>query len=86
MIRLVVYFIFLVGLLLSQEATAFIKYYNNDRDFLGDKPMLASERKVQNIYVFLIMKLDSRSLRNGSIHKVNLTSEKYFPMTRKVNY
>ena len=45
MIRLVVYFIFLVGLLLSQEATAFIKYYNNDRDFLGDKPMLASERK-----------------------------------------
>ena len=45
MIRLVVYFIFLVGLLLSQEATAFIKYFNNDRDFLGDKPMLASERK-----------------------------------------
>ena len=44
MIRLVVYFIFLVGLLLSQEATAFIKYFNNDRDFLGDKPMLASER------------------------------------------
>jgi len=45
MIRLVFYFIFLVGLLLSQEATAFIKYFNNDRDFLGDKPMLASERK-----------------------------------------
>ena len=45
MIRLVVYSIFLVGLLLSQEATAFIKYFNNDRDFLGDKPMLASERK-----------------------------------------
>jgi len=45
MIKLVIYFIFLVGLLLSQEATAFIKYFNNDRDFLGDKPMLASERK-----------------------------------------
>ena len=45
MIRLVVYFIFLVGILLSQETTAFIKYFNNDRDFLGDKPMLASERK-----------------------------------------
>jgi len=44
MIRLVIYFIFLVGLLLSQEVTAFIKYFNNDRDFLGDKPMLASER------------------------------------------
>ena len=45
MIRLITYFIFLMGLLLSQEATAFIKYFNNDRDFLGDKPMLASERK-----------------------------------------
>ena len=45
MIRLVIYFIFLVGLLFSQEAIAFIKYFNNDRDFLGDKPMLASERK-----------------------------------------
>jgi len=44
MIRLIIYFIFLMGLLLSQEATAFIKYFNNDRDFLGDKPMLASER------------------------------------------
>jgi len=44
MIRLVIYFIFLVGLLLSQEVTTFIKYFNNDRDFLGDKPMLASER------------------------------------------
>jgi hypothetical protein len=33
-----------MGLLLSQEAIAFIKYFNNDRDFLGDKPMLASER------------------------------------------
>jgi hypothetical protein len=33
-----------MGLLLSQEETAFIKYFNNDRDFLGDKPMLASER------------------------------------------
>ena len=45
MIRFITYFIFLMGLLLSQEATAFIKYFNNDRDFLGDKPMLASERK-----------------------------------------
>ena len=45
MIRLVIYLIFLVGLLLSQEATAFIKFFNTDRDFLGDKPMLASERK-----------------------------------------
>ena len=45
MIRLVIYFIFLVGLLVSQEATAFIKYFTNDRDFIGDKPMLASERK-----------------------------------------
>ena len=44
MIRFITYFIFLVGLLLSQEATAFIKYFSNDRDFLGDKPMLASER------------------------------------------
>ena len=44
MIRVITYFIFLMGLLLSQEATAFIKYFNNDRDFLGDKPMLASER------------------------------------------
>ena len=45
MIRLGIYFIFLIGLLLSQEATAFIKYFNNDRDFLGDKPMLASDRR-----------------------------------------
>ena len=44
MIRFITYFFFLMGLLLSQEATAFIKYFNNDRDFLGDKPMLASER------------------------------------------
>jgi len=44
MIRLITYFIFFMGLLLSQEATAFIKYFNNDRDFLSDKPMLASER------------------------------------------
>ena len=44
MIRFITHFIFLMGLLLSQEATAFIKYFNNDRDFLGDKPMLASER------------------------------------------
>ena len=44
MIRFITYFIFLMGLLLSQEATAFIKYFSNDRDFLGDKPMLASER------------------------------------------
>ena len=44
MIRLITYFIFFIGLLLSQEATAFIKYFNNDRDFLSDKPMLASER------------------------------------------
>ena len=44
MIRFITYFIFLIGLLLSQEATAFIKYFSNDRDFLGDKPMLASER------------------------------------------
>ena len=44
MIRFITYFIFLMGLLLSQEATAFIKYFNNDRDFLSDKPMLASER------------------------------------------
>jgi len=44
MIRFVPYFIFLMGLLFSQEATAFIKYFSNDRDFLGDKPMLASER------------------------------------------
>ena len=44
MIRFIIYFIFLMWLLLSQEATAFIKYFNNDRDFLGDKPMLASER------------------------------------------
>ena len=44
MIRLITYFIFLMGLLLSQEETAFIKYFSNDRDFLGDKPMLASER------------------------------------------
>ena len=44
MIRFITHFIFLMGLLLSQEAIAFIKYFNNDRDFLGDKPMLASER------------------------------------------
>ena len=44
MIRFITYFIFLMGLLLSQEATAFIKYFENNRDFLGDKPMLASER------------------------------------------
>ena len=42
--RFITLFIFLMGLLLSQESTAFIKYFNNDRDFLGDKPMLASER------------------------------------------
>ena len=42
--RIITLFIFLIGLLLSQESTAFIKYFNNDRDFLGDKPMLASER------------------------------------------
>ena len=52
MIRLGIYFIFLIGLLLSQEATAFIKYFNNDRDFLGDKPMLASDRRgVKHIHV-----------------------------------
>ena len=45
MIRLVVYFIFLVGSLLSQEATAYNKYFNNDRDFLGDRPMLAGDRR-----------------------------------------
>ena len=44
MIRFITHFIILMGLLLSQEETAFIKYFNNDRDFLGDKPMLASER------------------------------------------
>ena len=45
MIKLVIYFIFLVGSLLSQEATAYNKYFNNDRDFLGDRPMLAGDRR-----------------------------------------
>ena len=86
MIRFITHFIFLMGLLLSQEATAFIKYFNNDRDFLGDKPMLASERNTVKHIRVLIMRLNSQSLRNGSIHRVNPTSEKYFLMTRKVNY
>ena len=45
MIKLVIYFIFLVGSLLSQETTAYNKYFNNDRDFLGDIPMLAGDRR-----------------------------------------
>ena len=51
--RFITLFIFLMGLLLSQEATAFIKYFNNDRDFLGDKPMLASERNTAVSYTHL---------------------------------
>ena len=45
MIRLVVYSIFLVGLLLSQEAKAYIKYFHDDRDFLSDKHQQQRERK-----------------------------------------
>ena len=33
------------GLLYSQEKIAFIKYFHNNRDFLGDKAMLASDRR-----------------------------------------
>ena len=45
MIKLIIYFIFLIGSLLSQETTAYNKYFNNDRDFLGDIPMLAGDRR-----------------------------------------
>ncbi|MED5256932.1 MAG: hypothetical protein VX818_06815, partial [Candidatus Neomarinimicrobiota bacterium] len=33
------------GLLYPQEKIAFIKYFHNNRDFLGDKAMLASDRR-----------------------------------------
>ena len=48
MMRLFHYIILLIGFLYSQEKIAFIKYFQNDRDFLGDKAMLASERIGEN--------------------------------------
>ncbi|NOZ03881.1 MAG: hypothetical protein GXO92_04630 [FCB group bacterium] len=36
--------LFLAGLAFSQEATAFIKYFRSDRDFVADNPLLATER------------------------------------------
>ncbi len=44
MIRLFRCIILVIGFLYSQEKIAFIKYYQNDRDFLGDKAMLATDR------------------------------------------
>ena len=44
MIRLFYYSILIISALYSQEKITFIKYFQNDRDFLGDKPMLATER------------------------------------------
>ncbi len=37
--------LFLAGFAFSQEATAFIKYFRSDRDFVADNPLLATERK-----------------------------------------
>jgi len=48
MMRLFHCTILLIGFLYSQEKIAFIKYFQNDRDFLGDKAMLASERIGEN--------------------------------------
>ena len=48
MMRLFHCIILLIGFLYSQEKIAFIKYFQNDRDFLGDKAMLASERIGEN--------------------------------------
>ena len=45
MIRLFRCIILVIGFLYSQEKIAFIKYYENDRDFLGDKAMLATDRR-----------------------------------------
>ena len=44
MMRLFRCIILVIGFLYSQEKIAFIKYYENDRDFLGDKAMLATDR------------------------------------------
>ena len=48
MMRLFHCIILVIGFLYSQEKIAFIKYFQNDRDFLGDKAMLASERIGEN--------------------------------------
>ena len=48
MIRLFYYSILIISALYSQEKIAFIKYFQNDRDFLGNKGMLASDRKGEN--------------------------------------
>ena len=48
MMRLFPCIILVIGFLYSQEKIAFIKYYQNDRDFLGDKAMLASDRRGEN--------------------------------------
>ena len=45
MMRLFCCIILVIGFLYSQEKIAFIKYYQNDRDFLGDKAMLANDRR-----------------------------------------
>ena len=45
MMRLFCCIILVIGFLYSQEKIAFIKYYENDRDFLGDKAMLATDRR-----------------------------------------
>ncbi|RZP30281.1 hypothetical protein EVA23_03635, partial [bacterium] len=48
MMRLFYCIILVIGFLYSQEKISFIKYFQNDRDFLGDKGMLASDRKGEN--------------------------------------
>ena len=45
MTRFFSFIILIISTLYSQEKIAFIKYYQNDRHFLGDKPMLATERR-----------------------------------------
>ena len=45
MIRLFSFSILFIALLYPQEKTAYIKYFHNNRDFLGDKGMLSSDRK-----------------------------------------
>ena len=48
MMRLFYCIILVIGFLYSQEKISFIKYFQNDRDFLGNKGMLASDRKGEN--------------------------------------
>ncbi len=47
MTRFFSFIILIISTLYSQEKIAFIKYYQNDRHFLGDKPMLATRQPVE---------------------------------------